>query len=117
MKKLSIILASSFLFLTSACTASNGRYAALSDKPINLYNVSERGSKIASNVSASSSRSIFVVVPSDDVPSVEEAVSAILSKYNGDYLANAEITHTGFHLLWAYHYSSWNVKGDVMRAY
>lgn len=101
----------------SACTAYNGTYAAISNKPISLYDITRDSGRVAIDVKEQSDRTIAIIIPFDDAPTIEEAVNLALKKYNGDYLENATIEHKGFHVLWLYHYSAWSIHGNVMRIY
>lgn len=112
MRKLMIVLSMIFL---SSCSISSGKYDVLSTKPLNLYAFNRQHQLVFRNAENTSSRHVLVVIPSGKVPTVSAAVSEILNKYNGDYLSNVEITNQSFQIMWIYHYSSWNISGDVVK--
>ena len=114
MKK--IITCLSALFLLGACT-STSKHAAISNHQLNLYHLVGNKSVVARGAEGSSRRIFIVSTIENDMPSLSEAVTNALSKHNGDYIANAKVTHTRFHIIGLYHYSKWKVKGDVVRIF
>lgn len=70
---------------------------------------------LARKAEATSARHVFVVIPSGRAPTVADAINEILTKYDGDYLANADIYNKSFQIMWLYHYTSWHVSGDVVK--
>lgn len=118
MKNFSKIFAGLFaLLILNACSISNGKYSAISNKPISLYTLTANNEIIAHKAEGVSSRHVLVIIPSGRAPSIADAVNDVLNKYKGDYLANVEITNKTFQLMWLYHYTSWIVNGDVVRVY
>ena len=107
-----------FATTIGACSYSNGRYAALSDRPITLYALtSSKKWTVKTNAEASSSQNTWFLLTLDDIPTLDNAVGQLMDAYMGDYLANVEVTRRTFHLMGIYHYTSWTVKGDVVRTY
>ena len=107
-----------FATTINACTYSNGRYAALSDRPITLYALtSAKKWTIKAGAEATSSQHSWLFLTLDDIPTIDNAVGQLMDANMGDYLANVEVTRRAFHIMGIYHYTSWNVKGDVIRTY
>ena len=115
MKK--IIASLSVLFLLAACVSNNGKYAAISNQPLNLYNLVGHKSVLARNVEGSSIRSTLFFTVDNEMSSLDEAITNVLLEHDGDYIANATVKYTDFHILWVYYYSEWNVKGDIVKIY
>ena len=112
-----IITLFALIIMVGACTASNGQYAILSTKDISPYSINQTNTVVAENVSAVDSRHVIVVVPSSRAPTIGIAIDELLDKYDGDYLANAQVNYNSFSLLWAYHYTAWEITGDVVKLY
>ena len=107
-----------FLALVSflgACSIHTSNYAAISDRPMTLYDLTGRKIVVARDVDSSSSRSMGIIIPVNQIPSLSSAITQILDQYDGDYIANATVSQTSFHIIWLYHYSSWKINGDIIR--
>lgn len=115
MNKLYFWLLLIFATALSGCTASNGRYAVISGKPAELDAFLTPHNLVAANAEAESSRAIVMFMPFGETPTADKAVKELLEKYQGDYLTNAQISHTSLNLLFWYNYSAWKVKADVRR--
>lgn len=103
------------IFALSACTQDNGRYAVLSTRQVSPYSLTQTNLVTARNVTASDSRHVLILLPSDRQPSISDPINELLKKYHGNYLSNASVTHKAFNLMWLYHYDAWEVTADVMQ--
>lgn len=101
------------LFFT-ACARTEGRYTVISDRPIELERLLN-GSYHVAQVKAVSRRHIVVIIPFSKAPSPGDAIAAVLDKYQGDYLAGAEVKLVSKDFLFLYRYKAWEVSGTVMR--
>ena len=115
---LKIICLTIFCIITGACSFNNGRYSVISDRPITLYTVtSPKRWKVATAAEGESTKHSWLFLTLEDITTVDYAVGRILDEHLGDYLENAEVDYVGFNIMGIYHYSSWRVKGDVIRVY
>lgn len=115
MNKFYICLCMVYAAVLSGCATSNGRYAVISGKSAELNTFLLPHEQVASGVEAESSRAIVLFMPFGETPTAEKAIKKLLEEYQGDYLANAQISHTSLNLLFWYNYSAWKVKADVRR--
>lgn len=112
MKKIAMIL--SVIFLAS-CAVSSGKYDVLTTKNINVYSVKKNSQIVFRDAESTSSQHVLVLLPIGKYPTISSAVNEVLSRYNGDYLANVEIKNRSFQIMWLYHYTSWEIIGDVVK--
>ncbi len=109
-----LTLAASILFL-SACTTDNGKYSVITTKDISLYDIKASNRLVAKDINNRVSRHVAIIIPNSATPTIAQAVDQVLQKYNGDYLANVDVMHRSFQLMWLYHYTAWQIEGDVMK--
>lgn len=111
MKKFTLFL----IFLLSACATNNGQYDIISSNPLSLYTVTAKNEVVARNVEASSLRQVMILIPLGKAPSISKALDKILKEYQGDYMTNVQISRINFQIMFWYQFSSWKIKGDVVR--
>ncbi len=103
------------LFLLGGCTVRHGTYSVLSSRPMSLYTLAADNEIVAKNVSSAQTRYCFLVFPFDPSPKIDNAVETLLRQYQGDYLSNAEISHSKFSFLGLWSRESWKIGGNVVR--
>lgn len=110
------LLFSAILFLPlAACASHNGRYAAISTKPVSPYALSAPREIVAHNVTAVDARHVAIIIPTAKQPTLNDVINQLLDRYQGDYLINADVTHRALNLMWLYHYNAWEITADVAR--
>lgn len=112
MSKILVCLLSLFL---AGCSVSEGQYALLSDRPLNLADLTEKNNSAVGWTQALSRQHVVALIPLSEAPTPQAAVALILREYKGDYLTNVNIRLTGIQLLPVYRYRSWRISGTVMR--
>lgn len=100
---------------SSACSTSNGRYEALSTRPLSLYDIQNHANIITKKAEAVSTRHAFVLIPTGKAPTLGAAVNQILNEYNGDYLINVDVKRVSMQLMFWYQYNSWQIEADVVK--
>ena len=113
-----LLLKISLCFILGACSFGNGRYAALSDRPITLYTLTTANRwTVATNIESTSSKHTWLFLAVEDTPTLEQAVGYALDEHMGDYMNNVSVRYTGFNFIGLYNYTCWRVEGDVIRVF
>lgn len=112
MKKIFLALFTGLLL--SSCMLNNGRYAAISTKPIPPHILTQQKQLLQNNASSVSSRHVVVFIPFSKAPTLEDAINQILDQYNGKYLANVSIDRAFGQMMFWYSYDSWRITADVV---
>lgn len=110
-----VLLSAVLIVPLAACATHNGRYAAVSTKPISPYALTAPRKIVARNVTAVDSRHVAVIIPTAKQPTLNDVINQLLDRYQGDYLINAAVTHRALNLMWLYHYNAWEITADVAR--
>lgn len=102
------------LFL-AGCSVSEGQYAFISDRPLELSNLAGQNGAPVSWAQALSRQYVVALIPFNEAANPQAAVALILREYHGDYMTNVNIRLTGIQLMPLYRYRSWRISGTIIR--
>ena len=98
--------------LAGGCSTHFAKFTVLSTR--NLVIENQEAELVASGVEGSSIVTGNAIFASGRIPEVDDAVENVLLKYDGDYLANAEV-RSEFYFFLLFSSYGYTVKGDVMK--
>lgn len=103
--------------MLGACTTANGSYGVIAASPMSLYNLAADNEIVAEQVSVSSARSEFFMIPFGDAPKLDDMITRLVKQYQGDYMGNVALERHKISLLPFYQRTEWTITGDVLRVY
>ncbi len=98
--------------LIISCSTRQGSFTILSTKNAEISRVDLKRIDFSRNTTGTDGRFWFLFIPFSSTPKLEEACDRCLEAGNGDFMTNAVLYHTSWHVL-LFGYDGWEIKGDV----
>ena len=104
-----------FIIFLSACSVSHGNFTVLSNRLVNVNDLSVDNSKKIKNVVGKDVSHIIVVIPTKLNPNLNDALNDVFRETDTDLMTDVEITSWYWQIPYTYGQKGWKVEGDTLK--